>query len=111
MSILYQAKQKIHTVHSYFAYRQYAAQAGDSLAQLAAFKDIHRGERCFIIGNGPSLKKTDLSRLRHEFTFGQLCERNLLCILFLMSEGIYGHELLDFVICGLFVPTPNNDVL
>ena len=70
MSILYQAKQKIHTVHSYFAYRQYAAQASDSLARLTTFKDIHRGERCFIIGNGPSLKKTDLSRLRHEYTFG-----------------------------------------
>ena len=30
----------------------------------------HSGERCFIIGNGPSLRKTDLTRLRHEFTFG-----------------------------------------
>jgi hypothetical protein len=43
----------------------------DSIRQLAAFKDIHRGKRCFIIGNGPSLKKTDLSRLRGEFTLGQ----------------------------------------
>lgn len=42
----------------------------DSIARLAALKDTHRGERCFIIGNGPSLKNTDISRLRHEFTFG-----------------------------------------
>ncbi len=35
----------------------------ESIRQLAALKDIHRGQRCFIIGNGPSLKKTDLSRL------------------------------------------------
>jgi hypothetical protein len=42
----------------------------DSQRQLAALKDIHRGQRCFIIGNGPSLKQTDLSRLRNEFTFG-----------------------------------------
>jgi FkbM family methyltransferase len=28
------------------------------------------GKRCFIIGNGPSLKKTDLSRLKNEFTVG-----------------------------------------
>jgi len=41
-----------------------------SLSQLAAIKDAHRGERCFIIGNGPSLKHTDLSRLRQEYTFG-----------------------------------------
>lgn len=37
--------------------------------QLAAFKDIHKGRRCFIIGNGPSLKITDLEKLRQEITF------------------------------------------
>jgi len=45
-------------------------QRRDSIRQLAALKDAHRGQRCFIIGNGPSLKQTDLTRLRHEFTFG-----------------------------------------
>jgi hypothetical protein len=43
----------------------------DSIRRLGALKDRHRGERCFIIGNGPSLKQTDLSRLRNEFTLGQ----------------------------------------
>jgi hypothetical protein len=33
-------------------------------------KNQHRGERCFIIGNGPSLRETDISKLKHEFTFG-----------------------------------------
>ena len=42
----------------------------ESVHHLAAYKDIHRGQRCFIIGNGPSLKQTDLSKLRNEFTFG-----------------------------------------
>ncbi len=37
---------------------------------LARFKDLHSGERCFIIGNGPSLKHTDLTRLQGEITFG-----------------------------------------
>jgi hypothetical protein len=41
-----------------------------SIRQLARLKDIHAGERCFIIGNGPSLKQTDLSRLKPEYTFG-----------------------------------------
>ena len=41
-----------------------------SVRRLGQLKDIHRGQRCFIIGNGPSLKQTDLSRLRNEFTFG-----------------------------------------
>lgn len=41
-----------------------------SIRQLAALKDAHRGQRCFVIGNGPSLKKTDLTRLENEYTFG-----------------------------------------
>lgn len=41
-----------------------------SIAQLAQLKDVHHGKRCFIIGNGPSLKQTDLARLKGEFTFG-----------------------------------------
>lgn len=43
----------------------------DSIERLAALKDKHRGERCFIIGNGPSLKQTDLSHLKGEYTLGQ----------------------------------------
>jgi hypothetical protein len=43
----------------------------DSVRRLAELKDRHRGKRCFIIGNGPSLKQTDLTRLQDEFTLGQ----------------------------------------
>lgn len=41
-----------------------------SVQKLAALEGIHRGQRAFIIGNGPSLRQTDLSRLRGEYTFG-----------------------------------------
>jgi hypothetical protein len=41
-----------------------------SIHRLTRYKNAHRGQRCFIIGNGPSLKQTDLSLLRDEFTFG-----------------------------------------
>jgi hypothetical protein len=37
--------------------------------RLLALKDIHQGKRGFIIGNGPSLRITDLDRLHHEITF------------------------------------------
>jgi hypothetical protein len=37
---------------------------------LAGLKDAYRGKRCFIIGNGPSLKRTDLTKLQGEYTFG-----------------------------------------
>ncbi len=43
----------------------------DTIERLAALKDKHKGQRCFIIGNGPSLKQTDLSRLKGEYTLGQ----------------------------------------
>lgn len=42
----------------------------DTQKRLPALKDSRKGERCFIIGNGPSLKNTDLSRLRSEATIG-----------------------------------------
>jgi len=32
-------------------------------------KDKHKGERCFIIGNGPSLLASDLDKLKNEITF------------------------------------------
>ncbi len=38
--------------------------------RLLALKNIHKGERCFIIGNGPSLNKLDLTQLKGETTFG-----------------------------------------
>src|SRR6476659_3558999 len=41
----------------------------DSMRRLRAFRNIHAGRRCFILGNGPSLNRTDLSLLKDEFTF------------------------------------------
>ena len=42
----------------------------DTIKHLPLLRDTHKGERCFIIGNGPSLNKTDLKKLKNEFTFG-----------------------------------------
>lgn len=38
--------------------------------RLEAFRDKHKGERCFILANGPSLSSMQLSSLRNEITFG-----------------------------------------
>lgn len=38
-------------------------------AKLKQFKDIHKGERCFLIGTGPSLTDEDVLKLRGEYTF------------------------------------------
>lgn len=40
-----------------------------SKADVRRIKNIHKGERCFIIGNGPSLRVEDLEKLRDEITF------------------------------------------
>jgi hypothetical protein len=37
--------------------------------RLQKFKDIHKGERCFIIGNGYSLNDMDLRLLKDEYVF------------------------------------------
>ncbi len=37
---------------------------------LHDFAGRHAGERCFVVGNGPSLNKIDISRLRDEITLG-----------------------------------------
>lgn len=37
--------------------------------RLHKLKDQHKDKRCFIIGNGPSIKKQDLTQLKNEFTF------------------------------------------
>jgi hypothetical protein len=62
-------KYRLHCLKHNFLYR--TTDAGRASArELSSLKDQHRGKRCFILGNGPSLKQTDLSRLRSEFTFG-----------------------------------------
>lgn len=55
----------------YHTAQRYATAKGLlSMLRLRQFKDRHRGERCFIIGNGPSLNQMDLRPLRNEYTFG-----------------------------------------
>ncbi len=39
-------------------------------AWLRDHKDLHRGQRCFLLGCGPSLKAVDLNRLRGETVMG-----------------------------------------
>jgi len=38
--------------------------------KVKSYHDMHKGDRCFIIGNGPSLNLLDLTLLKNEITFG-----------------------------------------
>jgi hypothetical protein len=66
---LEEIKYSLHCIKQNFLYR--ATKPGRASAKaLSLLKDQHRGKRCFILGNGPSLRRTDLTRLRGEYTFG-----------------------------------------
>jgi hypothetical protein len=41
-----------------------------SMQAITTYKERYQGKRCFIIGNGPSLRQTNLKKLKNEFTFG-----------------------------------------
>jgi hypothetical protein len=41
-----------------------------TIRNIKKFRNKYQGERCFVIGNGPSLQKTDMTKLRNEYTFG-----------------------------------------
>ncbi|MHA1969665.1 MAG: 6-hydroxymethylpterin diphosphokinase MptE-like protein [Candidatus Hodarchaeales archaeon] len=42
----------------------------DYISKVLNLKNCHKGARCFILGNGPSLNKTDLNKLKEEISFG-----------------------------------------
>lgn len=49
---------------------QVEARYRKNIRRLERFRDAYAGERCFILGNGPSLARMDLKRLGNEYTFG-----------------------------------------
>lgn len=40
-----------------------------STREIHSLRDKYKGERCVIVGNGPSLNKIDLSKLENEYSF------------------------------------------
>lgn len=43
---------------------------GDNGRRLMEMKDLHKGKRCFLVGNGPSLTPHDLDLIQNEYSFG-----------------------------------------
>ena len=48
----------------------FSSQRRKSIRIVQSYRDLHAGERCFILGNGPSLREMDLALLQDEITFG-----------------------------------------
>lgn len=49
---------------------KFSTDAQSNKTRIQQFQNIHVNERCFIVANGPSLNKTDLSLLENEISFG-----------------------------------------
>ncbi len=65
------AKQLLKKVRSRLVYIKWKIQyyLSNSSKKIKTLKNKHSGERCFIIGNGPSLTPEDLNLIKDETTF------------------------------------------
>lgn len=50
--------------------RSHGIGLNDNYRRLASYKNIHKGERCFIVANGPSLTAEDLDMIKDEYSIG-----------------------------------------
>jgi hypothetical protein len=66
------ARELSRRAHDAVTSLQYAMSVDGKISaqNLEGFRDRYAGKRCFVIGNGPSLRDMDLSPLRDEYTFG-----------------------------------------
>ncbi len=53
----------------FYLYCKWFPETKELLRRNEQYKNKYKGERCFILGNGPSLKTEDLSLLRDEYVF------------------------------------------
>ena len=47
---------------------KYSELASSNKERLSHYRNIHRGKRCFVMANGPSLGEMQLQLLRDEYT-------------------------------------------
>ena len=69
-------KNSYYTIRFRFKYDKYATKYKKDIRynkyidQINRFHNIHKDERCFILGSGPSLKNTNLNLIKNEIIFG-----------------------------------------
>lgn len=69
--LMQERKKMLKRIHKMYRNRlKKGSEYYDNYWELNALKNSHKGERCFIIGNGPSLTISDLEKLSGEITFG-----------------------------------------
>ncbi len=71
--------------------------------RLKALRNRHKGQRCFILGNGPSLRISDLDKLRDEITIAS----NKIYLAFTQTEWRPTY----YTMCDLLVAKNNADTI
>ena len=62
--------RRLKFIHHIYAWKKAQSKSKNPAMALSDMRDRHANERCFIIGNGPSLREMDVGILSNEFTFG-----------------------------------------
>jgi hypothetical protein len=78
--LYYALVRRIRYIINIISWRIKIGFSKDNKKRLRSYKDKHKGQRCFIIANGPSLKEIDFDLLKNEVTIGMnrayLMEKN-----------------------------------
>ena len=94
---------------------------GENAKLLYTYKNKYAGQRCFLIGNGPSLTISDLELLQGEITFG--CNRvyklfentawrpDYFCMIDALIAKYSSKELAENVECPLFTNINTRDLM
>jgi hypothetical protein len=64
------AARRILDIPNSLAWNLNSKAAARNKNRLRSYANLHNGQRCFILGNGPSLARMDLEHLKGEYTFG-----------------------------------------
>lgn len=111
---------KIHYTFTGF-FRGAGWTLGENARELHSYKNRYRGQKCFLIGNGPSLTAGDLELLKDEITFG--CNRvyqmydstswrpTYYCMIDALIAKYSSMELAEHVDCPLFTNINTRDLM
>ena len=69
-NVVIRSLKRLRTVANHFKDKVFLDWALNQIDRLRQFEDIHQGESCFIIGNGPSITDMDLAPLKDCICFG-----------------------------------------
>lgn len=69
-NILIEANKGNVVINSLFGLIDKLKGQASMVDELKKYHNLYKGKRCFVVGCGPSLNKTDLRKLKNEYSFG-----------------------------------------